>query len=163
MMSTSRRTFVNRLMGTSVAAFLGALFAPVMGFLAPPASNRSNSDIVIDPGGKPLDPTSIPEGGSAFGTLADQRILVIRTGGDDFMALSATCTHLGCLVQHRVSQGDLACPCHGGRYDLDGRVLGGPPPGPLQRLDVKVVDGQLRRSDPASTVDSGAGPPKGAT
>ena len=147
-MKSSRRSFVNRLMGTSVIAFLGALLAPVAGFLAPATSHGPASDMVITPDGLPLDPGSIPVEGSAFGMLAGQRVVVVRTDAATWIVLAATCTHLGCLVQHRPSEGDLACPCHGGRYDLDGRVLGGPPPTSLQRLDVELLDSQLRLVDP---------------
>jgi isorenieratene synthase len=56
------------------------------------------------------------------------------------VAFDLRCTHQGCPVQ-KVADG-FACPCHGGRYDEDGAVTGGPPPRPLRRLpivDDKVV------------------------
>ena len=43
--------------------------------------------------------------------------------------VSTRCTHLGCTV--RLSGQGWSCPCHGGRFALDGAVLGGPPPAPL--------------------------------
>lgn len=39
-------------------------------------------------------------------------------------ALNPTCTHRGCLVA--LEDGELVCPCHGARYDLDGKVTRGP-------------------------------------
>jgi thiosulfate dehydrogenase [quinone] large subunit len=63
------------------------------------------------------------------------------TGG--FRAFSAICTHAGCSVS--LSGGQFVCPCHSGRYSAtDGSVLGGPPPSPLPRLNVQVVDGDVR-------------------
>jgi cytochrome b6-f complex iron-sulfur subunit len=46
--------------------------------------------------------------------------------------VSTRCTHLGCQV--RLSGQEWSCPCHGGRFALDGAVLGGPPPAPLPWL-----------------------------
>jgi len=39
------------------------------------------------------------------------------------------------------------CPCHGGAYDSRGLVTGGPPPRPLDRVDIKVVD-QNKKFEP---------------
>ena len=44
-------------------------------------------------------------------------------------AMSAVCTHLGCTVRRQ--EGGFVCPCHGSRYDEEGRVVGGPAPSPL--------------------------------
>jgi cytochrome b6-f complex iron-sulfur subunit len=145
-MSTTRRTFVNRLMGTSLAAFAAALIAPVVGFLQPRESGGADSDVVVDPAGNPMDPASIPDGGGALGILAGEKVVVVRTGADSFTVLSATCTHLGCLVSYQRQDEELACPCHGGRYDLNGNVLGGPPPDPLRTMAVERDGEQLRRS-----------------
>jgi Rieske Fe-S protein len=48
-------------------------------------------------------------------------------------------------VQYDASRVQFVCPCHGGIYDArTGRVLGGPPPSPLPRIPVRVVDSQIR-------------------
>jgi Rieske Fe-S protein len=53
-------------------------------------------------------------------------------------------THPGCTVRYVASFG-FVCPCQGGRYDADtGAVVAGPPPAPLTRLDVTVVNGTVR-------------------
>ncbi|NQW23210.1 MAG: ubiquinol-cytochrome c reductase iron-sulfur subunit [SAR202 cluster bacterium] len=58
-------------------------------------------------------------------------------------ALSATCPHLGCLVRWRDDEGLFVCPCHTGKFDAEGNVVSGPPPGPLQRLDIMVEDDKV--------------------
>jgi Rieske Fe-S protein len=58
--------------------------------------------------------------------------------------LSGTCTHLGCTVRWNADAGQFQCPCHGGRFAPDGRVVDGPPPQPLRRLRADVRDGELR-------------------
>lgn len=56
-------------------------------------------------------------------------------------AISATCTHLGCLVQ-RASEG-FACPCHASRFDASGAVVQGPAQRPLARFAL-ALDGEGR-------------------
>ena len=58
-----------------------------------------------------------------------------------FQALSARCTHKGCLVAWATADKQFHCPCHGGRFDADGRNIGGPPPTPLPSLPTRVVKG----------------------
>jgi cytochrome b6-f complex iron-sulfur subunit len=48
--------------------------------------------------------------------------------------LSLVCTHLGCIVKWHADDQTFACPCHAGTFDKNGRVTGGPPPAPLERL-----------------------------
>jgi cytochrome b6-f complex iron-sulfur subunit len=60
-----------------------------------------------------------------------------------FHAISATCTHLGCIVAS--TDAGFACPCHGSRFASDGSVTGGPAPTPLSWLEVSLSpDGQLQ-------------------
>jgi Rieske Fe-S protein len=58
-------------------------------------------------------------------------------------AISATCTHLGCVVSWKEEGKFFKCPCHDGRYDPQGNVISGPPPAPLWHHPVKVEDGRL--------------------
>jgi Rieske Fe-S protein len=68
---------------------------------------------------------------------------VIANGGNTivmntisgYKALSLICTHNGCTVNYRGAGGFL-CPCHGGTYDANGNVTGGPPPSPLPTYQV---------------------------
>jgi len=62
---------------------------------------------------------------------------------DRLFALSPVCTHLGCLVNWNYLKEQFLCPCHGGRYDIQGNVVGGPPPRPLTRLPMKIKDKQV--------------------
>jgi Rieske Fe-S protein len=57
------------------------------------------------------------------------------------IALSPVCTHLGCIVKWSDTKREFLCPCHGGRYDIEGRVVGGPPPAPLTRLPIEMREG----------------------
>lgn len=65
------------------------------------------------------------------GSVISNGVIVIRSSAGTFSALSATCTHQGCQVGYDSSVQEIVCPCHGGTYNLSGKVLGGPPPSPL--------------------------------
>jgi nitrite reductase/ring-hydroxylating ferredoxin subunit len=65
----------------------------------------------------------------------NERLALMRDDGG-FYALSLVCTHLGCTVT--VTEDDLACPCHGSRFDRQGKVLKGPADRSLERLKVEV-------------------------
>ncbi|MGE5239163.1 MAG: ubiquinol-cytochrome c reductase iron-sulfur subunit [Chloroflexota bacterium] len=55
---------------------------------------------------------------------------------------SPICTHLGCFVNWDSRKKEFICPCHAGRYSVDGKVIGGPPPRPLTELPLSIVDGK---------------------
>jgi Rieske Fe-S protein len=62
---------------------------------------------------------------------------------DEFIAISTRCAHLGCPVRFVQAAGNFICPCHGGVYDFEGKVIGGPPVRPLDRFQTRVRAGQL--------------------
>ncbi len=64
--------------------------------------------------------------------------LLIRTGESEFRAFSAICTHLNCTVQYQDARREIWCACHNGLYDLNGKVVSGPPPAPLEEYAVRV-------------------------
>lgn len=86
--------------------------------------------------GKPED---FPPGSQTF--LRENRLFIV-SGEEGIMAMSATCTHLGCAIA-KVEWG-YQCPCHGSKYDSSGRVLAGPAPTPLPWFKIfQGPDGQL--------------------
>lgn len=71
----------------------------------------------------------------------EARVAVLRQG-ESVYALNLVCTHLGCTVN--VTPTGLVCPCHGSRFDKEGKVLEGPADRPLERYRVEA-DGELYR------------------
>jgi cytochrome b6-f complex iron-sulfur subunit len=59
---------------------------------------------------------------------------------EGFYALSAVCTHLGCLSVWKPEAGVIACPCHGSSFQKDGSVIAGPAPRPLPWLKMWMSD-----------------------
>lgn len=72
---------------------------------------------------------------------ARETVFLVWDGAESVHALSATCTHLGCQVRWDAGRDRFQCPCHGGAFDAEGRVIEGPPPRPLGRVEVKVDAG----------------------
>ena len=68
---------------------------------------------------------------------------VKRTKRNEIIAISADCTHLGCIVTWDEEQNIFKCPCHDGRYDPDGQVIAGPPPAPLYRHKTKIEEDRI--------------------
>jgi cytochrome b6-f complex iron-sulfur subunit len=59
---------------------------------------------------------------------------------EGFYALSAVCTHLGCLTAWKPELGIIACPCHGSKFKRDGTKIEGPAPRPLPWLRTWLSD-----------------------
>jgi Rieske Fe-S protein len=62
---------------------------------------------------------------------------------NEFIAISTRCMHLGCPVRFVEASQRFICPCHGGVYDFQGKVAGGPPVRPLDRFYTRVRNGVL--------------------
>ena len=73
-------------------------------------------------------------------TLDPQTGIYVVHSPEGFYALSATCTHLGCLTGYKPDQGIIACPCHGSKFRKDGTKIEGPAPKPLPWLRMWVSD-----------------------
>lgn len=77
----------------------------------------------------------IPAGAGAVVRIGGQRRAVYRDTAGAVHAVSATCTHLGCIVAFNQAEQAWECPCHGSRFATDGAVLHGPATRPLEPID----------------------------
>lgn len=68
---------------------------------------------------------------------------VVTPDGLDFTVFDPQCTHLGCPYRWDTASKQFLCPCHTAAFGIDGKVLSGPPPRPLDRYPTKVVAGKL--------------------
>jgi cytochrome b6-f complex iron-sulfur subunit len=133
---TDRRGFLQFILAVLGLTAVGCFAYPLVRFLSPSAGAGLGGTVTIDT-------KEIPLGGAKDLVLNDLPIVVINRPQRGFIALSRVCTHLGCLVEYQKSAEVLLCPCHAGKFDLDGNVISGPPPQPLPRLALKVEGDSL--------------------
>jgi len=60
-----------------------------------------------------------------------------------FLAFSAVCPHLSCVVNWNEMQKKFECPCHGAKFNQNGEVFEGPPPRPLDLHKLQIVEEKL--------------------
>jgi Rieske Fe-S protein len=81
---------------------------------------------------------SVPRVNGWYRERARETVFLVWDGADTVRAMSATCTHLGCQVQWDGEGKKFKCPCHGGVYGPDGKVLSGPPPRGLDVVEARI-------------------------
>ena len=140
-----RRNILQFLMGLSLAGVWMSLVYPLVRYLIPPAeANVATNEALAGAVGE-LKPNSAKT--FRFGS---HPALLVRLPNGEYQSMSAVCTHLGCTVQYQPDTQQIWCPCHNGRYDLNGRNIQGPPPRPLVTFDVKLRGEEIhvsRRQD----------------
>lgn len=73
--------------------------------------------------------------------LEDKKVFIFSTD-EGLHAISSICTHLGCIVN--ITEWGFQCPCHGSRYNQNGKVIGGPAPRNLSWHEISQnIDGSL--------------------
>jgi cytochrome b6-f complex iron-sulfur subunit len=135
----SRRGFLKYLLlGFSTLATAGGVLAPIISYLWPPKVGASEG------GGRVAVAATadLPQGKGQVYSVNNKPVLVIHTS-EGFRALSATCTHLGCVVFWNEQRQLIACPCHEAFFNTNGAVISGPPPRPLPVYRVQEDRGQI--------------------
>lgn len=133
--AVSRRDFLNEISGGALTiAGLGAAVVTVKYgspnvLFEPPTTFRAGS------------PDDYPVNSVTY--LQEQQVYIVRTD-KGMWALSAVCTHLGCITQWKPESGQIACPCHGSKFQRTGKVEAGPAPQPLPHFSLVLgEDGAL--------------------
>jgi Rieske Fe-S protein len=148
--SMGRRNFLVRAI-VAIHGTIAATVAFVLGAttLAPSFSARDDTwlraaDLDSLPENQPVPVTLRVTRSDGYSQVIDRTVVyLVRTGDSDVRALQSTCTHLGCRTSYDRRSKRILCPCHGGVFDPQGNVLGGPPPAPLPTLSTRVQDGQV--------------------
>jgi cytochrome b6-f complex iron-sulfur subunit len=137
---TSRRHFLDILLGVSFLGWLVSIAYPIIRYLKPlPQTGPTGPTHLTRDEASKLEQNKF-----VIVPVSGQRVIVLQAG-DQLRAFSAKCTHEGCTVTFLPGQSVIWCPCHDGRFDdLNGRVLSGPPPQPLQQyLAQRQPDGAI--------------------
>jgi cytochrome b6-f complex iron-sulfur subunit len=148
---STRRSFLNILWvilgGVALAEFVTVAFA----FLRPRKLKvrGEDTDSIITAGAvERFTPNSV----TAF---VRGKFYLARLEDGGFLALSRTCTHLGCSVPWLEKEMKFACPCHGSAFDITGNVIGAPAPRALDiypiTIENKIVKVDTRKPIKRST------------
>ena len=150
----SRRDFI-KITTAAVGTFIGAAIGlPAITFLIDPALKPGSKDAWIPLGklenfevGKPIPASFTRSTVNGWEkTVNSYGVFVLRKSDTETVVLSNKCTHLGCHVNWNAEELEFICPCHDAQFGLNGDVLGGPPPRPLDTYSgdqLKVEDGTL--------------------
>src|SRR3954471_6895619 len=156
--TVTRRRFMTGTTHVAGAVAVSAIALPALGFaLGPVFEKHEQSWNDVGPVGQFTTDNYIPKVVTLFGGIgqAGKSTVYVRKrnpsidtqGPNDqysqFIAISTRCMHLGCPVRFVEAAGRFICPCHGGVYDFQGMVDGGPPVRPLDRFYTRQRNGRL--------------------
>lgn len=133
-----RGLFKYVLLGFSALATAGGVLTPIIAYLWPPkqagASGAGRVAVAAT--------VDLPPGKGEVYSVNNKPVLVLNTP-EGYKALSATCTHLGCILFWNEQRQVIMCPCHEAFFNTNGTVISGPPPAPLAAYRVQVEGDQI--------------------
>jgi menaquinol-cytochrome c reductase iron-sulfur subunit len=147
----SRREFI-ALTTAAVGALIGAVVGlPAIAYLLQPALRSTTTDTWIPLGKLDSFTIGVPTLFTFTRSMVNgwekstnsYGVFVLRKSQNEVEVFSNVCTHLSCRVNWNADEQQYICPCHDGRFSLDGQVVSGPPPRPLDKYATKVEEGTL--------------------
>ena len=132
-MPQERRTLLRWLLGGGFTASVVSFLYPAVKFMNPPTVPEASTNEVSAGKVQDLKPNS-----GKIVKFGSRPALLIHVSDTEWRAYSAICTHLNCTVQFQDSTRQIWCACHNGFYDLNGKVVSGPPPRPLEEYAVHI-------------------------
>ncbi len=147
----SRRDFVKVVTGFLGAVIGGVIALPAVGyFLGPALQSQSSKEREFKAG--PLE--NYPEGVPTLFSFNITKVngwertvnsygVYITRRGQDVKVLSNVCTHLSCRVKWHEDKQEYICPCHDASFNIDGQIISGPPPRPMDPMQSVVRDGAV--------------------
>ena len=148
-----RRSFLAALLAAGSAAVGALLAVPLVRFTLHPVLARTTEKSWSDVGSvdefQALDTplkklVTIEQRDGWRKTVVEKPVYVSKDAGGKLIVLSAVCTHLGCSLPWVEKEKEFICPCHLGTFSAEGKLISGPPPRDMDRLETKVEDGVLK-------------------
>lgn len=127
MEEVSRRSFVDTVLFSAVAAVVLATLAPIPFYLLPVERVERRRRMVAGRF------SELAPGTSAKVDYGGVPVLMVNDAGT-LKVFDARCPHLGCPVAWEAKESIIRCHCHGGMFDREGEPTGGPPTRPLARV-----------------------------
>lgn len=133
----TRRAFLDKMLEGMVVAGAGVALYPLVKYAIPPKQAEGQQNEV--------EATTVDQLGPGKALKFEfhgqpAMVINVKTG---FKAVSAVCTHLGCIVDWDESKLQIICPCHNAVFDYNGNIVSGPPPLPLEQLEANVRDNKI--------------------
>jgi Rieske Fe-S protein len=155
--TVSRRRFMTGTVHAAGGIAAAAFTLPAVGFAVGPMFEKSERDWEsVGPIADFADDTYIPRTLTlvqGIGDVGKSTVYIRKYNADidseqrdqynEYIAISTRCMHLGCPVRYVDASERFICPCHGGVYDKEGKVAGGPPVRPLDRFYTRVRGSNL--------------------
>ena len=147
-----RRRFLSGLIGVVAGAVTALVGLPAIGYLISPGVKRQNEEKWLTLGPISTLTPGVPTGFPYSRKIKDGWVEATQTGvayavthdGENVKAYSNVCTHLSCRVAWDDERNGFFCPCHDALFDVDGEIVKGPPPRPLDQFETKIDNGQLQ-------------------
>ena len=149
--STSRRSFFTRLWVFLGIIALAELIAVLFGYFKPRKQAASAMDVesIINAGRvDKFEPGTVT-------TFVRGKFYLARLDDGGFLALSRTCTHLGCTVPWVAKENKFVCPCHSSEFDINGEVISPPAPRALDIYPI-VIENNILRVDTGKRIKRSA-------
>ena len=147
---TTRRRFYLTFIYGLWGAISAALAAPALLYLLLPPKTRAESDWVEAGDVTSLQPKTPVEWVFRKNRVdgwkvssEKQTAWVVKLPDQQIVAFGPQCTHLGCAYHWEERSSQFLCPCHSSAFSVDGKVISGPAPRPLDRFDTKIENGKL--------------------
>jgi menaquinol-cytochrome c reductase iron-sulfur subunit len=147
----SRREFVS-IVTAAAGTVMGAIIGiPAIGYLIAPALQKVSADVWIAAGPITNYAVGIP---TLFNfnrtmvngwekTVNSYGVYIIQNEDGTIQALSNKCTHLSCRVSWQPELSAYVCPCHNAHFGINGQIISGPQPRPLDSYETKIEEGNL--------------------
>jgi menaquinol-cytochrome c reductase iron-sulfur subunit len=142
-----------------IAAALGLPAAAYL-FLPPKARQENNwveiGDVTTLAANTPVEMTFRRNRVDGWKILSEKSTAwVVKQSDNQVVAFGPQCTHLGCAYHWEERKNEFLCPCHASLFSVDGKVVSGPAPRPLDRFETKIngtklLVGDLHQSEPTA-------------
>jgi menaquinol-cytochrome c reductase iron-sulfur subunit len=147
----TRRKFLGIFVGAAAGAVAVAMAVPLIRYFLSPVFAKAPAKTTIAIASTSEIPVGTPQFYTYQETVQDgwvtapetMGVWVVTTDGKNFVLFNPHCTHLGCLYAWNPGLHEFQCPCHGSVFDINGKVLAGPAPRPLDRMPFTIVNGTI--------------------
>lgn len=154
---TTRRKFYEAVIFGAQALIGAALAIPAVAYLLGPTKHKREADWIDAVDVTTLAPKSPVEVSFRQSRVDGWKVTtekktawVVKLADNNVVAYGPQCTHLGCAYHWEADKNEFVCPCHTTLFSIDGNVISGPAPRPLDRYQTKLdgtklMLGQLHR------------------